>query len=303
MKRFGIRHLLLAAPVLALLIVVGCSSTPTKDEGGTGEPKVTGEKKELASTGWGTLTGKVTLVGDKPDTAEATTKLRAAMNEHKDKATCLAGTDEEKSPETWIIKEVGGEKRVANVFVWLRPPDGTYFKIPQEALDKAASQTVLLDQPHCAFIPHALTLFPSYYDGQTKKEKSTGQKFVVKNSTKKPLDISHNTKWKGSSSNDDNITLPAGKEQEVKLKVDTKPVVISCSVHGWMNATAWVLDHPFAAVTDEKGEYRIENVPTGVDLRIVAWHESGQYLTKGKGMGDTIKLEKESKKDFEISAK
>jgi hypothetical protein len=272
-------------------------TNPPKDDGRPGEPEPLGEKKELASTGWGTLTGKVTLVGDAPDMSELTKKFQAAMKEHKDHEVCLSATDpEEKSPETWSIKEVGGEKRVKNVFVWLRPPDGTYFKIPQEALDKAKEQTVTLDQPHCAFIPHALTLFPSYYDGKTKREKPTGQKFSLNNSAP----VAHNAKWKGSAFNDDNITIKPKGGIEAQLKADPKPVVFACSIHGWMSAYAWVFDHPFAAVTNDKGEYKIENVPTGVDLQIVAWHESGQYLTKGKG--DTIKLNKESKKDFEIAA-
>jgi hypothetical protein len=249
-------------------------------------------------TGRGTLTGKVTLVGAAPDLAEAAKRIEADMKMHKDHEVCLsAKSAEEKSPQSWIIKDVGGAKRVKNVFVWLRPPDGCYFKIPQEALEKAKEQTVTLDQPHCAFIPHALTLWPSYIDPKTKKVKPTGQKFVVKNSAV----IDHNVKWKGSSFNDGNITIKAKGEIAVELRADPKPVVIACNIHGWMTASALVLDHPFVAVTDDKGEYKIENVPTGVDLQVVAWHEATGYLTKGKAKGDTIKLGKESAKNFEIA--
>jgi hypothetical protein len=306
MKRFGIRHLLLALPVLALLIVVGCGpSTPSKDEGGgSGEPKTSsGEKKELASTGWGTLTGKVTLVGDAPDLTEATKKLKSDMDMQKDKETCLSpdAGKEEKNPESWVINDVGGEKRVKNVLVWLKAPEGTFFKLPDGALAKAEKETVKLNQPHCAFIPHALVLWPKYIDPKTKKEKPTGQEFVVTNHTKPG--IAHNTKWAGSSKNAGNETINAGQEKKIELVPDTKPVTIACNIHGWMNAYAGVFDHPYAAVTDDKGEYTIENVPTGVDLQVVAWHEVGGYLTKGKAKGDTHKLDQKTSINFEVSAK
>jgi hypothetical protein len=273
--------------------------TQPNAEGQQGEPTPAGELKELASTGWGTLTGKATLVGDLPDLSEEAKRLKRYMEEHKDHDACLSpdATKEEKSPESWVIKDVGGEKRVKNVFVWLRPPEGTYFKLPEDALDKAKEQTVTLDQPHCAFIPHAFTLWPSYYDAKTKRQKPTGQKFEVKNSA--PID--HNVKWRGSSFNDGNITIKAGDGRELELRADPKPVVFACSIHGWMNAYARVLDHPFAAVTDDKGEYKIEHVPTGVDLQVVAWHEVASYVAKGKAKGDTIKLDDKTVKDFEVS--
>jgi hypothetical protein len=303
MKRFGIRYLLLALPVLALLIVIGCNSAPPPKEGGDGAPeteKPKGAKTELASTGWGTLTGKVTLAGDAPDMTEATKKFETAMKEHPNHDVCLSATNpEEKNPESWLVKKVDGEQRVKNVFVFLRAPENTYFKLPDGALDKAKDQTVVLDQPHCAFIPHALTLWPSYWDGKAKKEKPTGQKFEVKNSAP---GIDHNTKWHGSSFNDGNETIKAGQTKEVTLKVDPKPVVISCSIHGWMNANAWVLDHPFATITDDKGEYKIENVPTGVPVQIVAWHEVAGFFTPGKTKGETVTLAKETSKNFEIPA-
>jgi hypothetical protein len=33
-----------------------------------------------------------------------------------------------------------------------------------------------------------------------------------------------------------------------------------------------ILAHPFAAATDEKGEFRIENFPADETLRVNAWH-------------------------------
>ncbi len=45
-----------------------------------------------------------------------------------------------------------------------------------------------------------------------------------------------------------------------------------CDVHGWMNAYAGVLDHPYFAVTGEDGTFEIKNLPPGT-YKLTAWHE------------------------------
>jgi hypothetical protein len=46
----------------------------------------------------------------------------------------------------------------------------------------------------------------------------------------------------------------------------------------WMQAYVWVFDHPFAAVSDEVGQYQIDGVPDG-DYAIHAWHEAAGLKT------------------------
>ena len=45
-----------------------------------------------------------------------------------------------------------------------------------------------------------------------------------------------------------------------------------CDVHGWMQAYIRVDRHPFHAVTDRDGRFRIEGVPKGTHL-LEVWHE------------------------------
>ena len=45
-----------------------------------------------------------------------------------------------------------------------------------------------------------------------------------------------------------------------------------CDVHGWMNAYAGVLDHPYFAVTKPDGTFSIPNLPPGT-YTLAAWHE------------------------------
>lgn len=47
---------------------------------------------------------------------------------------------------------------------------------------------------------------------------------------------------------------------------------IKCDVHPWMNAYASVFDHPYYAVSDNTGAFKIENVPAG-DYTLELWHE------------------------------
>ena len=39
-----------------------------------------------------------------------------------------------------------------------------------------------------------------------------------------------------------------------------------------------VCDHPYFAVTDASGAFRIANVPAGVELEFRVWHEKAGYL-------------------------
>jgi plastocyanin len=42
-----------------------------------------------------------------------------------------------------------------------------------------------------------------------------------------------------------------------------RPIIIGCGLHPWMRAWVFVVEHPWFAVTDDKGKFRIENVPPG----------------------------------------
>ena len=64
-----------------------------------------------------------------------------------------------------------------------------------------------------------------------------------------------------------------------------------------MNASVWVLNHPYYAVTDADGKYEIKNAPAA-GVKIVAWH-NGAFLNSGESKGEAIKLKDgDNKKDF-----
>jgi len=63
----------------------------------------------------------------------------------------------------------------------------------------------------------------------------------------------------------------AGRSKSVKF--DRPGIVrVFCDIHSHMNAFILVFDHPFFALTDTDGRYRIDNVPPG-PYNLVAWNE------------------------------
>lgn len=303
MPRLRLRKLMLLIPILALATaVVSCGGGKPSSSAGDGkeDPEPKAERKELDSKGWGTVKGRATLDGEKPNLQAENQKVMDLMTAHKDKDTCLKGTEAEKGQQKWMISDSGG---VANVVVWLRPPDDTFFKIKKEETDPSTAtlwkKEVVFDQPHCAFGPRAMVLFPSYPDpAAPKKQKPTMQVFKVKNSAP----ITHNTKYEGRRNPGENFTIPAGEERIIKIQPDPGPIGISCTMHTWMNANAWAFEHPYAAVTDKDGNFEIKGAPAGVDLQIVAWHE-GNFIGSNKGEKLNVKPDGETTKDFKVKAK
>jgi plastocyanin len=70
--------------------------------------------------------------------------------------------------------------------------------------------------------------------------------------------------------NEFNLVLATGGERRFTFAPQTEPVTIGCALHPWMRGWVYVVRHPWFAVTDAKGAFRIQDVPPGkyrVDLR------------------------------------
>jgi hypothetical protein len=294
--RFWFRFSLSVLPSVFLLLATlsGCNSEGERPKIKPW-PSEEDEKPlvELKAKEYGPVSGTVVLDdGFNPPAPEL-----LAMGQHS--ASCHAdypegnlniGPRDWETNPTWIVtKENRGVKNaVKNAIVYLQPPEGQYFYVPEEQRNPA---NVTLEQPHCAFIPRVFVLFPSYYDGKKGAQEPTGQALVIKSS----LRITHNYSI-GSAGVKANTSLAAGAKEAVvnaKADIEQQLMMVKCDIHGWMRAYGCVLDHPFAAVTNDKGEFKIENAPLGVKLQVIAWHEGGinqGYFLKGGKAGDQLTL-------------
>jgi len=291
-----------AAVLPALLLsglTIGCSgnnpTTPSPTPSTTAKPPPRGFTA-VAATGKGTLKGKITLAGGRPNFAKENEELLDKMKK-QDEAKCVANaTPEQLEQQHWRVAADGG---LGNVFVWLAPPAGQFFKIEEKDLPADIKKPVILDQPRCAFEPHAFVLFPSYRDPANPKElKETGQTLIIKNSNT----TAHNTDLDGGDDNPkSNNAVGAGTSlKPLLLNPSPREVDFKCTIHPWMNAYARVFDHPYAAVTKADGSYEIKDVPAGAEVHVVIWHELGGYDAGGKnGTAMTLKAEVNTK-DSEI---
>jgi hypothetical protein len=273
--------------ILSALLIVGlCASVQLvsgcgKDKKTTGptgpsteptEPE-DGKLAALEGKGWATIKGTVTYDGTPP------TPPKIDFGNHQE---CMKDAPEEdKVDPTWLVGPKGG---VANVVVWVLPPSDKYFKLKDEDKDRK-TEVVKLHQPHCAFHPHVLALYPSYNEGG--EQKPTGQRFIVVNDAT----FSHNTQIEGNALK--NPTFDTGQmapndEQELKGKKTRKyqgmsPLSIKCNIHQWMKGKIWVFDNPYHAVTKKDGTFEIKNVPGGSKLTFMAWHEGTEFVPSRDG--------------------
>jgi hypothetical protein len=60
------------------------------------------------------------------------------------------------------------------------------------------------------------------------------------------------------------------------------PTPVADAIHPWMRGYVIVCDHPYAAVTNSNGTFKIRNLPVG-ELEFVVWHERTGWLDARPG--------------------
>ena len=168
----------------------------------------------------------------------------------------VCGNSHETPPlkEDFILDENNNFK---NVLVWL--------KNTEEFNSEISSDPIHINQTGCVYSPHVLGVM-------------TNQKVLIKNSDKTLHNV-HSMPDKNSSFNS---AQPAGvPDIEQSFSVAEDPFYIKCDVHPWMKVWVFVSDHPYFAVTDDNGNYEINNIPPGA-YEVVFWQEKLSNLPKKK---------------------
>src|SRR4029077_18348486 len=86
-------------------------------------------------------------------------------------------------------------------------------------------------------------------------------------------------------------------------KPEAGPIEVKCDLHQWMKAYHFPIDHPYVAVTDKDGKFRIEGLPAGKHSFNV-WHERGPGDSRllARKLDITIEVDKETTKDLSYGA-
>ena len=136
----------------------------------------------------------------------------------------------------------------------------------------------LVENTKCAFVPHV------------------GVGFVGNNFTTKNADpMFHNIHTYIDGKTVYNIGLPNQGAVVSKPLRKAGLMEITCDAHPWMHGYVYIFDHPYAAVSNEKGAFEMKDIPPG-QYNIEAWHEALGTVKMGNikveaGKASKIKVE------------
>jgi hypothetical protein len=164
---------------------------------------------------------------------------------------------------------VNGNGEIKNVVVYL---DGIK---KGKAIPK---DNALIDNVMCLFVPHVSLGYK-------------GNKVDIKNSDP----VFHNVHSYIKGKTIYNLGLPDPGSQVTKKMKKTGIMEVKCDSHPWMLGYVYITAHPYTALTNEKGEFSISDIPAG-SYKVKAWHEGFGEISLGKvdvaaGKAVTLKAE------------
>lgn len=226
------------------------------------------------ASGEGTLKGRLVYDGKAPTPASVTV----------DKDVAFCGPFELKDEKLVVNSKNGGVKNVV-VYIYV---SRTGKKPPVTAGAKKRAAEVRIDNEKCRFEPRIIAM-------------TTDQALTIGNKDS----VAHNSKIDVISAANVSINpiIPAGKDYQHKFNVEERlPIPISCSIHPWMNGYVLIKDTPYFAVTDEDGNFEIENLPPG-EWTFRFWQENVGYVQKVKYEGKATTWKRGEKKVEIVSGK
>jgi hypothetical protein len=220
-----------------------------------------------------------TLAGSVALGAEITGKIKLTGTPPPEKKITLDAMCGKLAPAAGLTTRhyvTSPDKGLANVFVYVK--EGAKPAPP-------TAPAPLLDQVGCEYTPYMLGV-------------QAGQSFNVKNSDSVLHNV-HAIPRPGSGNKEKNIGQPVkGMVTPFMFEKPEVLVKFKCDVHPWMFAYVGVVEHPYFAVTDKDGNYKISGLPAG-DYTVEVTHlKAGSKTEKIKVGADEKKTQ-----DFALEAK
>jgi len=221
-----------------------------------------------AATVWGgDIAGKVVLKGTpKP---EITIDMAADPR-------CGAMHTSPVTTRHYVTSSDGG---LANVIVYIKSG------LPKQNWPMPSDKP-MLDQSKCEYMPYVMGV-------------RVGQTFSIKNSDPTLHNV-HATP-RVAENKEFNFAQPVqGMTTDKSFPASEVPVRFKCDVHPWMFAYVGVFDHPFFAVTDKDGNFKISGVPNG-KYTLEAYHVKTHGANPG--VAQEVSVDGNVKADFTIELK
>jgi plastocyanin len=177
------------------------------------------------------------------------------------------------------VEVCGQEKKIADVAVG--PGNGLADAVVtvSDAKGAKAAKKAALDQKGCEFHPTVLVMAP----GEVDILNSDG--------------VLHNIHTFSTANPSINKAQPKFKKVMTEKFEKPEAIKVQCDAHSWMHGWIYVTDNP-AASTDQKGSFKLDNVPPGKH-KVEVWHP-----VLGKQSKDVeVKAGQETKVTFELAAK
>lgn len=202
---------------------------------------------------WGDLEGTFKIDGQVPAPAPVVVNV--------DKAFC--------GPFNLVDESlvVGRRDGIANILVMLEPRQGAPAPAIHPDVAKAATKEVVFNNAQCEFEPRIGVVSPN----QPLKIGNVDQ-------------IGHNVNAGFIDNPQFNVLIPANASILRKLPKVERPRTVTCNIHPWMKGWLTVTPTPYAAVTDDRGQFEIEKLPVGT-WQFYVWHERSGHIEKGKKDG------------------
>lgn len=222
--------------------------------------------KTVCAAEWASLKGRFVFDGDAP--------VPEKITADKDVEVC--------GKHNLINEEVvvSESKGLANVVIFVRSKNVT---VHPDLVDGSKAEPVVLDNKDCRFEPHVGFV-------------QTDQKLTIKNSDP----VGHNSNIATMKNSPSNSLIPSSGSSDITFGRDEAiPAAVTCNIHPWMKAYLVIRPNPYGAVSDENGNFVIENLPVGEELEFQLWHEKGGYLDEFKIGGKETKA-KRGRIDFTV---
>jgi len=163
----------------------------------------------------------------------------------------------EKDPEDLLLSSNNG---IRNAVVSLQ-------NVPSGAKRDWNFPAAKMDQKQCSFIPRVVIV-------------PAGGTVEFLNSDR----LLHNVRSAGKENPPFNRAQPHARSISFAFK-QPELLRVDCDLHSWMRGWVVVAEHPFYALTNEQGEFTLENVPRG-KYTLQVWQESLGNVTQEVVVGD-----------------